>query len=250
MCLRCSRRLRCLSSSSSNSNNRNRSRLCPLQAPAQQVTVSLQHRLQAAACLHLPACVHFLASVACRWPPQPPASRLHTSLCACQPSDSLSRPAHLLYGCLQATPSWTCTTPCVPATMHHRWCGARTLRRLLRTGPTTWPTPALSTTQVSSILDNFKLKTQTCWHSWLPSTLGYLSRHCAVAGPGENMATGYNNWNDVIMAFYNEVRNAWPAPAADVTDKGTTFSSHWCLQINSYNFNAPGYSSATGERCP
>lgn len=34
------------------------------------------------------------------------------------------------------------------------------------------------------------------------------------------MATGYNNWNDVIMAFYNEVRNAWPAPAADVTGQG------------------------------
>lgn len=48
----------------------------------------------------------------------------------------------------------------------------------------------------------------------------YLSRHCAVAGPGENMATGYNNWNDVIMAFYNEVRNAWPAPAANVTGQG------------------------------
>ncbi|KAG1656441.1 hypothetical protein FOA52_006983 [Chlamydomonas sp. UWO 241] len=41
------------------------------------------------------------------------------------------------------------------------------------------------------------------------------------SGPGENLASGYASWSDVMNAFYNE--------------------------IYSYNYNAPGYSPATGH---
>jgi len=51
----------------------------------------------------------------------------------------------------------------------------------------------------------------------------HLASSCKFyhSGPGENLASGFTNWADVMWAFY--------------------------VEYKSYNFNAPGYSPATGH---